>query len=97
MLSDASTRETKARIFGFHRGMDTLGAVLGPMIALIYLYFFPGQFTALFLIAFAPGIISVALLFLLKEKKTIEPPQKKPGLLEFLKYVRHADPAYKNY
>ncbi|HET8963491.1 MAG TPA: MFS transporter [Chitinophagales bacterium] len=95
MLSDASTRETKARIFGFHRGMDTFGAVLGPLIALIYLYFFPGKYIVLFLIAFAPGIISVAMLFLLKEKKTIEPPQKKPGFLEFLNYVRHADPAYK--
>lgn len=95
MLSDASTRETKARIFGFHRGMDTLGAVLGPLIALVYLYFFPGKFTVLFLIAFAPGILSVALLVLLKEKKPAAPAPKKPGLLAFLQYVRNANPSYK--
>lgn len=29
MLSDEATPQTKARIFGFHRSMDTLGAVIG--------------------------------------------------------------------
>jgi hypothetical protein len=30
MLSDEATPRTKGKIFGFHRSMDTLGAVLGP-------------------------------------------------------------------
>jgi hypothetical protein len=30
MLSDEATPQTKGKIFGFHRSMDTLGAVLGP-------------------------------------------------------------------
>jgi hypothetical protein len=37
MLSDEAT-PTKGKIFGFHRSMDTLGAVLGPSLA-FYLYF----------------------------------------------------------
>jgi hypothetical protein len=30
MLSDEATPRTKGKKFGFHRSMDTLGAVLGP-------------------------------------------------------------------
>lgn len=95
MLSDASTRETKARIFGFHRALDTMGAVIGPLIALIYLYYFPEQYIVLFLIAFFPGILSVALLFILKEKKTLPDVSKKPGFFGFLSYLKQADQSYK--
>ena len=39
ILSDEATPETKGNVFGFHRAMDTLGAVIGPLLALLYLYF----------------------------------------------------------
>jgi hypothetical protein len=35
MLSDEATPRTKGKIFGFHRSMDTLGAVLGPSLAIL--------------------------------------------------------------
>ena len=44
MLSDEATTQTKGRVFGLHRAMDTLGAVLGPAAALLYLYFYQGIF-----------------------------------------------------
>jgi len=69
MLSDESTKETKGRVFGFHRSMDTLGAVIGPCIALLYLYYHPYDYTNLFLIAFIPGILAIISTFLIKEKK----------------------------
>lgn len=69
MLSDESTPQTKGRVFGFHRSMDTFGAVIGPCIALIYLYFHPYDYTSLFLIAFIPGILAIIATFLIKEKK----------------------------
>jgi len=40
ILSDEATPETKGKIFGFHRAMDTVGAVMGPSLALVYLYFY---------------------------------------------------------
>ncbi len=42
LLSDEATQEAKGKVFGFHRSMDTLGAVLGPSLALVYLYFYTG-------------------------------------------------------
>src|SRR6478752_4847639 len=59
LLSQNATKETKARVFGFHRGMDTLGAAIGPSLALLFLIFYPHQYKAIFLIAFVPGLISV--------------------------------------
>src|ERR671921_37634 len=44
MLSDECSKEIKGKVFGFHRSMDTMGAVLGPAIALIYLYNHPGNY-----------------------------------------------------
>lgn len=69
MLSDESTKETKGRVFGFHRSMDTMGAVFGPAIALVYLYFYPDNYKTLFLIAFLPGMLAIMSTLLIKEKK----------------------------
>jgi len=69
MLSDESTKETKGRVFGFHRSLDTMGAVFGPAIALVYLYYYPDNYKTLFLIAFLPGLLAVVSTLILKEKK----------------------------
>jgi MFS family permease len=69
MLSDECSRENKGRVFGFHRSMDTLGAVFGPATALIYLYFYPNDYKTLFLIAFLPGIIAIIATLFIKEKR----------------------------
>src|SRR5437762_2481082 len=61
LLSQESSRETKARVFSFHRAWDTVGACLGPCVALVLLHFYPHQYATVFFIAFIPGLISVAL------------------------------------
>lgn len=78
ILSDEATPETKGKIFGFHRSMDTLGAVFGPSLALLYLYFYPQDYKTLFYVAFIPGLLAVFASFLLKDKKRLVPIIKKP-------------------
>lgn len=96
ILSDESSPETKGRIFGFHRSMDTLGAVLGPSLALIYLYFFPEDYRTLFIIAFLPGLAAVAATLILKEKKSNIPSQKKStSFFTFLKYWKTSPSIYR--
>lgn len=68
MLSDEATPETKGRVFGFNRSMDTLGAVIGPSTALIYLYFFPNDYRTLFLWSIVPGILVILLTRIIKER-----------------------------
>lgn len=96
LLSDEATPETKGRVFGFHRSMDTLGAVLGPLLALVYLTYHPNDYKTLFYIAFFPGVISIAFTFLIKEKQKPQTIQKpKTGLLDFVKYWKASPATYR--
>ena len=97
LLSDETTPEHKGKVFGFHRGLDTLGAAIGPVLALVFLVFFPGKYKWLFLIAFLPGLITIALTFFIKEKVKPEVVQVKQrvSFLSFLSYWKVASPAYK--
>lgn len=96
MLSDEATPETKGKIFGFHRSMDTLGAVLGPLCALIYLHFYPENYKTLFLIAFVPGILAVLSAFLLKDKNVeVNAVKKNVSFFSFLSYWKHSPVEYR--
>ena len=98
MLSDECTPETKGRVFGFHRSLDTLGAVLGPAIALVYLYYHPGHFKTIFLIAFLPGLFAIATTLLIKERKKLQrvsPRPMKTKLFAFASYWKQSPLQYK--
>jgi MFS family permease len=68
LLADECSVANRAEIFGFHRSMDTIGAILGPLAALLYLHFHPEDYKNIFFIAVIPGLIAVCLSFFLKEK-----------------------------
>lgn len=95
ILSDEATPETKAKVFGFHRSMDTFGAVLGPLGALVFLYYYPAQYKTLFFIAFIPGILATLTTFYLKEKKTIQAPRKANSFFSFIKYWKESPEMYR--
>ncbi|HEX6849621.1 MAG TPA: MFS transporter [Chitinophagaceae bacterium] len=95
LLSQEATRETKARVFGFNKSLDTAGATIGPVIALIFLLYYPKDYKTLFYLAFIPGIISVLLLFILKEKKQSASTLEKGNFFTFFKYWKIATPEYK--
>lgn len=73
MLAAWTTDANRGRVYGFHRGMDHTGAVVGPIIATSFLYFHPGEYRTLFSLAIIPGAIAVLLLFFVKEDGVQEP------------------------
>ena len=96
ILSDEATTETKGKVFGFHRSMDTLGAVLGPSIALVYLFYFPKDYKTLFFIAFIPGLLAVVASFLLKDKSKKDSKTKlATPFFSFLNYWKVSPIAYR--
>ena len=95
LLSQNATPQTKATVFGFHRGLDTLGAAIGPALALIFLMIYPVHYREIFLIAFIPGLISVLMIFLLKEKKQSTSTLGRGNFFSFLKYWKIASADYK--
>lgn len=96
LLSDEATPETKGRVFGFHRSLDTVGAAIGPLFALLFLYFYPNQYKTLFYIAFIPGLLAILLTFLIKEKTMVKKPtNNKVSFFSFIKYVKTSNITYK--
>jgi MFS family permease len=99
ILSDETTPEHKGKVFGFHRSMDTVGAAIGPIFALIFLYFYPGQYKWLFIIAFFPGIVAIALTFFLKEKNKnpggLLPGISKISFFNYFSYWKKASPGFR--
>lgn len=96
ILSDEATPQTKGKVFGFHRSLDTLGAVIGPSMALAYLYFHPGHYKTLFFIAFVPGLFAVLISFVLRNKKTDNNKIKTATpFFSFLNYWKISPPIYR--
>jgi len=67
MLANWATPSTRGKVYGFHRGMDHTGAIVGPTIASVFLFFYPDQYRLLFGLTIIPGAIAVALIFLVRE------------------------------
>jgi MFS family permease len=79
LIADATGEGLRGRAFGLHRGMDHLGAAIGPLLAMLFLWLWPGHLRTMFVLTLIPGLAVVALLvFGLREPSHAAPPQKKP-------------------
>jgi MFS family permease len=72
-------------VFGFHRGMDTLGAAIGPLLALLFLNLYHDNYQLIFLIAFIPSIIAVSFTLSVKDNIIIKEKKNSKNLLLFFK------------
>jgi len=68
MLATWATPDTRGKIYGFHRAMDHAGAVVGPTVASVFLFFYPDHYRTLFALTIIPGAIAVALILLVPER-----------------------------
>ncbi len=84
ILAHQSSKNNIGAIFGFHRAMDTLGAFIGPLIALWLLYLLPGQYRTLFTYAAIPAVISVLVTLMVKDVHVKATQTKKQSLLHIL-------------
>ena len=67
IISLSTPREELGRSFGYHRAMDTIGAILGPLVAYLLLSRFPLRFNIVFLTAFGVGILAILTLLFIKD------------------------------
>lgn len=78
LLLESAGEHNRGFIFGFHRAFDSLGAVFGPLLALLILYLLHEQIRLTFFFAFIPACIAVLLLALfVKEKKRVITTEKR--------------------
>ncbi|HEX7679136.1 MAG TPA: MFS transporter, partial [Thermoanaerobaculia bacterium] len=87
IIADVTPAEDRGRAFGFQRALDHTGAVLGPLLALLFLDVIHIPMRTLFMIAVVPGAVGVAmLLFFLREEPHVartpsNPATRQPGNL----------------
>ncbi|MGQ9719180.1 MAG: MFS transporter [Nitrososphaerales archaeon] len=81
LIADSIDPEVRGKAYGFHRSMDTLGAVIGPLIA--FLLFPILWYRNVFLASIIPGGLAVLLLVFVREEinhvKTSKPFKFKLG------------------
>jgi MFS family permease len=94
LLASYTTAETRGAAFGLHRGMDTVGAAIGPSLALLYLAYRPGDYKTLFLIAFIPSALAAVTTFLVREER-FTPGTSRPGLGESFAFWKAAPVDYR--
>jgi MFS family permease len=84
LLASYAENNTGA-VFGFHRAMDTLGAVIGPLLALLMLNLLKFDYQTIFIIAFIPSLIAVIFTLYVKDKVSEISLRSKTDMLGFWK------------
>ncbi|MFA6005362.1 MAG: MFS transporter [Patescibacteria group bacterium] len=69
LLLEAASKDNKGLVFGLHRSLDSLGAVIGPIIALVLLSITNNNIRLVLYIAALPSFVALLLLFFIKEAK----------------------------
>ncbi len=70
LISLSSEPERLGNSFGVHRALDTLGALIGPLIAFAMLVAIPFAFDAIFVVSLASALIGLGILVLFVQNKT---------------------------
>jgi len=69
LLAEATQERYRGRAFGFERAMDSLGAVLGPLVALVVINWAHLDARSIFLISAIPATIAALMILTVKEKR----------------------------
>ena len=67
IISLSTPKEEMGRAFGYHRMLDTLGAITGPLVAYLILRAYPDGFHVVFITAFIIGLFAIASLVFVKD------------------------------
>ncbi|VEG92307.1 MFS transporter [Legionella spiritensis] len=62
LIADLVSPEFRGRAFGLRQALDSVGAFLGPLFAVLLMFILANQFRTIFWIAFFPSVIAVVLL-----------------------------------
>ena len=79
LLVEGIDSASRGRVFGFHRTMDTVGAVIGPLLGLAGYELLDHRIPPLLWVAIVPAVLSVLLIGLVSEKPRTGPrPARQP-------------------
>lgn len=101
LLAESVSPSLRGAAFGWHRAMDTLGAAIGPLLAIWYLQYHSPDLRSIYSWALIPGMISVLFALWVKDRPRIKNADVKPSATQtsYLAFWRLSafSPAYKKY
>ena len=62
LVADVTPPEIRGAAYGLRRALDTVGAFLGPLLAVLLMFIWANDFHAIFWVAVIPGVLSILLL-----------------------------------
>lgn len=71
LLAESVPAHLRGSAFGWHRMMDTLGAAVGPLLAILFLRY-SDNIRAIYFLACIPGFLAVLVALGIKEKKDLQ-------------------------
>lgn len=77
LVADISPPDLRGASFGLRQSLDTLGALLGPLLAIVLMWAFSNDFTLVFWIAVIPAVISAGLIIVAVKEPKREAPVRK--------------------
>lgn len=78
LIADLVDDSRRGEAYGLRQALDTIGAFVGPMIAILILLFWTDSITTVFWIAVIPAFLSVATLFLFVPERDAKTDGKRP-------------------
>jgi MFS family permease len=75
LVADLSPAELRGASFGLRQSLDTIGAFLGPLLAIALMWWTADNFTTVFWFAVIPGFLALALIVL-----AVHEPDRPPAL-----------------
>lgn len=74
LVADLTPADLRGTAFGLRQSLDTVGAVLGPLAAIMFMAALADNFTAVFWIAVVPAFVSLAIIVF-----SVREPRRPPG------------------
>jgi MFS family permease len=93
LLSDATPAGIRGAAFGLRQSLDTVGALLGPLVAIVLMSALNGNVRTVFWLATIPAVAAVLLLSALREPTQSAVPRERSKLPSW-RDVRGLDPAF---
>jgi MFS family permease len=78
MLAALAPPGERGRVFGYHWAMDHAGAAVGPLLATIFLFFWPDNYRTLFALTIIPGALAVFTLLRVPEQAPVRTQSLEP-------------------
>lgn len=77
LVADLSPPDLRGASFGLRQSLDTLGALLGPLLAIVFMWALGNDFTLVFWIAVLPAFVSAGLIIVAVREPKLEAPSRK--------------------